>query len=177
MYGNIPPSTSIKAFFKYNGKTTSATGDNFLDDQLNIVNEDSLYLMYRTSAKDEWKIVSDTTWQRGIKTDKSGTVSINNLQAGEYCFGKKDYLSTIQMREAYTKKMTLFPNPSDGNINVQSTEIGMLFLYSNTGEKLTSKEIHEGMNSINFSSLPAGVYLVKFISKHHTENHKLVLTK
>ena len=177
VYGNIPQGTAIKAFFKYNGKTTSATGDNFLDDQLNIVNEDSLYLMYRTSAKDDWKIVSDTTWQRGIKTDKTGTVSITNLKVGEYCFGKKDYLSAIQLPKADMKKLSLYPNPSDGNFSVQSAQFGILTVYSNTGENLGSKEIHEGMNNIDLSFLPGGCYMVKFISKHHTENHKLVLTK
>ncbi len=177
VYGNIPQGTGIKAFFKYNGRTTSASGDNFLDDQLNIVNEDSLSLMYRTSAKDDWKIVSDTTWQRGIKTDKSGTVSILNLKAGEYCFAKKDYMANIELLNIKQTHLKVFPNPSDGIINLDADENGTAFIYNATGNMIGKYELLTGMTKLNLSNQSPGVYTLKFYSKHQTENHKLVLTK
>jgi hypothetical protein len=54
--------------------------------------EDSLVVLYRSSPKYDWEILTDVTQNfQGPITDKKGAFIINHLAKGEYTFGIWDH--------------------------------------------------------------------------------------
>lgn len=100
-------------FFNYDG-----TANNYLDAELlTDKSEDSLVLLYRAFAGDEWQIHTDNTFQPGVsKTDKVGRFWVNDLKTGEYAFGMLDASAVgfqeIQPLAKQTNSFRIIPNPS-----------------------------------------------------------------
>jgi hypothetical protein len=175
--GNIPANTTIKGQFKYNGRVISFGGDNYLDTELIDDSEDSLFIMYRKNAGDEWSIVSDTIWSRGNKIDKTGSVSITNLKVGEYCFAMKDALSGISTTQKSIEYISIYPNPSTDTFNIQAREKGVVRVYDVQGKWVLEQQINAGLNKLNLPNNVTGVLHVQYSTTTHSESKKVVLMR
>jgi aminopeptidase N len=119
--GILPSNFYAKATIAYDGRTAAFSGNYWLDDLLNITNEDSLFLMYRKNASDDWHVypyyVKNTL---ASITDKRGTITIDSLQLGEYTFGIRDFLSTgiENISPEANNNLKVYPNPVKGDLTI-----------------------------------------------------------
>jgi hypothetical protein len=56
---------------------------------------------------------------------------------------------------------SVFPNPSNGLTKVFSTQVGKMVLFAPTGRMVHDYNLREGDNSIDFSNIPSGIYLLQ----------------
>jgi hypothetical protein len=68
----------------------------------------------------------------------------------------------------------IFPNPASKFVNVTSmdSEIRLIEIYSQTGQKVYTEKQHTG--NVNISSLPAGVYIIRIHTDRGVTDKKLV---
>jgi len=116
----------------------------------------------------------------------NGTVNIHisNYMDGDVYY---IYLNPSLILSAFTedyssnKSFEIFPNPTNGNINLQyeniANELVEIQIYSTGGVFLLKKQIANQEN-INISSLPNGIYFIRmFANKRHIGSHKIILVK
>lgn len=72
----------------------------------------------------------------------------------------------ISVEEVQETKSVIFPNPSNGILQWESShDFSELRVYSSTGHLVHLENIH-GLGRTNLSSLPAGWYLLEFLNEH-----------
>ena len=56
-----------------------------------------------------------------------------------------------------------FPNPTEGIVNIQTTEtgVGTLDVFTVTGQKVINQTINGSVNTVSLETLPAGLYIIK----------------
>lgn len=67
-----------------------------------------------------------------------------------------------------------YPNPARHTLSVNSSG-GLLVLTNSFGQALSVYELQNGMSEIDISILPAGLYILRFVSYDSTMIHKLVV--
>ena len=73
------------------------------------------------------------------------------------------------------ESIEIYPNPSQGIIQLESSIIfSSLEVFSTKGKQLLI--INEPTNKIDLSSIPRGVYILKFKSENATFVRKLILS-
>jgi hypothetical protein len=136
--------------------------------------EDSLFVMYRQNASDEWAPTSASISYLGSHTDGYGYFNIDTLQKGEYTFGWKKSSVSIQNNSKTKLELSIFPNPTVDWISVKLTagfnsniEIS---IYNSIGEVLYKTPYFA--NQIDVRNLAAGNYHL-----HVMQNGKMVDVK
>ncbi|WP_080779799.1 VWA domain-containing protein [Chryseobacterium phocaeense] len=73
-------------------------------------------------------------------------------------------------------KTLIFPNPTKGIINIKSRNaIEELFVYDLAGKIIMRKEhLNEGKNTIDITSYPQSIYLIRLRIKDHWETFKVI---
>jgi len=168
--GIIPTGSVIKGTFKYNGRTLATTGDNYLDNLLINETEDSLFLFHRESAATEWAMVTDTTWSRGNKNDKVGTLYISNLKIGEYTWAMKDEFAGINTVIGEEKiDVFVYPNPANSTITIDASPTYKTIDFINiSGQLVNSVTINKSIDEYDISKLQKGIYFLRFIGEDKT---------
>jgi hypothetical protein len=71
----------------------------------------------------------------------------------------------------------VFPNPSDGIINIETTEQTKccLEVYSVTGQKVHSSLIKNGRSCVDLSALPSGYYFLVLVVKNNKYTNPLII--
>lgn len=160
--GIFPENNEINASFFYNG---SSEVD--LDFDLTSETEDSVYIVHRKNAKDEWKVVDNFKKQKFSPIDGKGTITITGVKAGQYAFANVDFGSTNTLN--LDDFVNIFPNPTDNilNINLSDNEdqgLKNIKIYSVLGETVLEKEDQIVNNySIDISNYDSGVYFLKIV--------------
>ena len=62
------------------------------------------------------------------------------------------------------QKLSIYPNPASGSINVNSDESGVIKIMSISGKLMIDSKIISGKNSIDIEALSSGLYIVETIS-------------
>lgn len=166
--GNYTTSTlSAWAFFNYDGSSPLKA-----DAELNIVNEDSLVLLYRPNENSEWNIHTDYVQQAGSKTDKIGRFWAKNVLPGEYAIGKKDQtVTSINEVQGVRRRLFITPNPASRYAQVSTNNherITAVDLVDLNGKVIETLNFMMGMEEVTIS-VPAipGAYC---IVRAYTEN-------
>jgi hypothetical protein len=100
--------------------------------------------------------------------------SYYRLKAVDYD-GYFEYFNVIPVSYASAKKLSTFPNPSNGsfielNLNFQPAADAQVQIFDATGLMLGKYPVGGFQNQINFSSnLIRGTYFIRYISSEHTE--------
>ena len=81
--------------------------------------------------------------------------------------------------EVLATQIAVFPNPSNGNLVVNSNVKECIFeVFDLMGKKLMSKNLSEGESKLNLSNLSSGTYLYKISQSGATiKTDKLILDK
>jgi len=165
--GIFPQHFDAYARIKYNGKEGSMTGDNYLDHTLNIINEDSLVVLYRENISAPWNIYPDYKIITGSKTDKVGMIEIYHLKKGDYCLGVRDYQQSIK-KSGQARPVEIIPYWKNDEITFSvSNELPFerLICYDTFGKVMKDIQIQPNeLVKLNTSELSSGCYFFKFIA-------------
>jgi aminopeptidase N len=177
--GLFPSGFDATGRLYYDGRTPAAMSSGYLDNELIISTEDSLFLFYRKSAADDWDIYPYATKVPGTLTDKYGYFAIDSLLPGEFTFGMKDYLLSSFENKMIEEKISLYPNPTSGILYIESGKenpIERILIYGIDGRKV-AEETFNGKNesiSINLGELSNGIYFIDCISKGKSIKAKVI---
>ena len=92
--------------------------------------------------------------------------------------GENGNLSSISDNESNSKSVSIYPNPTSGNINVAVNNgniINKVFVLDITGKVLMSESANSNSVSIDLSSFAKGMYLVKVVTAEDSFVKKVVL--
>ncbi len=196
--GVWPNGFNATATFDYNG--TPATAGN-LDNSLLVNGEDSLVVLYRTHGKGDWTVYTDAQIVTGNLNDKRGTVTLNNLQQGDYVLAKYDETLALPINTPNStpclelgtainsivtpKQFVVYPNPTSDTFTLEfnsgikpplKAEIVDL-----AGKVVLAKTFP--INSytpwvVNASSWAKGTYLIKITLTDNTvQSQKIIKTE
>jgi len=170
--GILPNTFKAKATINYDGRTSSATVNQWLDNELINTMEDSLVLMYRKHVANEWEVYPYYTKNMlGSNNDKRGLITIDSITLGEYTFAIKDYSAAVQNSKIIDKliELKVFPNPTKDilTIDLAASSIKVSNNYSLEITDATGKLIYkeklflmQNVVNINTSSFSDGIYYI-----------------
>jgi aminopeptidase N len=179
--GVLSPGFVSKLHLNFDGNMTTSGNYGALDTCLTKTQNDSIVVLYRRNAADDWKLVDKyTKYKTGVT---AGKFIIDTLRLGEYAFANKNGASSIGIKssEKTTAQLKVYPNPASNNITV------LLENYNFTGgehveiRSVEGKLVYSGvMNGtetiIDCSSFAKGNYLVGiYKGKKSITTQKLIL--
>lgn len=174
--GILPNVFKANATIYYDGQITSFTGNSWLDNNLINTYEDSLVLMYRRNAADDWNLYPYYHVNfLSNNNNKYGAVIIDTLQLGEYVFAMKDYLLNVNnlSSASETQLIKLFPNPATNLLSVEmmsaknNVQDYSLIITDVVGKIIYQEKITQSQSlvNINTSAYTNGMYFISLKSK------------
>ena len=169
--------------FFYNKTTPVSTNfstNGWLDNTLYASTADSLLLLHRKNAADDWKIQSFTR----TGNNNIGYLIADTLKEGEYvlAIGKPVHASLNENVKETPFDINVVPNPSNGAVKIfypQDFE-GLLKISDSKGQVVKNVNIIKGTSPFNWSpeNLPGGIYLVAMQSTDNKSvTKKMVVQK
>lgn len=179
--------------FAYDGTTT----DNFIDSSWIQNSEDSIRLFYRKNAAHDWIFANDSL-KAFATNDKKGSTYLNDIKAGEYCFGIKrsgfidpltsdipigpcNIVTTVTNVNKDKNSFNVFPNPSNGQISLSAKQHfkGLLMLFNLQGKRVYERSLALS-NQKKLFTLPDGlngIYILKLENDYTTYSQKIVIKR
>ena len=129
------------------------------------------------SATAEWSgntqdfqiIIRDTN-------NDGNTASVGDLQIDSITFKETSTLSVNN--EILFNGLSIYPNPSNGLVNIQTTtKLSKVQLFNLIGKKVfETQNLNTNMNTINVTSLNKGIYLLRLQDENNkTKTQKLII--
>lgn len=155
-----------KLRLNYDGNKTTS-GNSYLDTCLTKINGDSIIVLYRKNAADDWREVSH--YSKLKISAKTGFVTIDTLKKGEYVFanGKSSVIIGLDEKIKQPAKVALqvFPNPASSvlTIRLEGSDVpksASLAIFDQAGRLVISREKADLSNQVSVSELPSGIYQV-----------------
>lgn len=158
--GIVPPGSEIDGTFNY------STG-NYFDNALITNNVDSLVILYRSYAGEEWHGVPF------VKSNAvfSGIITVADLKMGEYVLAKwdKDHIGIREQDNIPNSGILIFPNPATDRIQIRSNGEQHLNIRISAinGNLVLQDSVLKGefISSINISGFSSGIYMVEITDK------------
>ena len=182
--GIFPSTFYAKARFFYDGRTTSTAGPGmYLDNDLTPVNGDSIILLYRKDASDEWHEYPHytKTISGNHLTSKFGYVDADSIVKGEYAFanGVSTVLIGVNEIPAPPAEVTAYPNPAGNNITVEwpgaTNDPVQLNIFDLDGNLILSEEVAGEQAKIETARWMDGMYIVEAVQKQKIIGKKQVM--
>ncbi len=158
-----------KLRFNFDGGKVKS-GNSYLDTSLIIVNSDSLILLYRKNASDDWKEVSHYT--KMTFGAKVGNFTVDTLKFGEYVFanGHSNILTSVKNKQSQLVELNLYPNPSSTILNVaienyKLTANSSIDIYDMQGKVVKHLSTINPENTIWIEDLAPGQYILNLVDK------------
>lgn len=158
-----------KLRFNFDGGKVKS-GNSYLDTSLIIVNSDSLILLYRKNASDDWKEVSHYT--KMTFGAKVGNFTVDTLKFGEYVFanGHSNILTSLKNKQSQVVELNLYPNPSSTILNVaienyKLTANSSIDIYDMQGKVVKHLSTINPENTISIEDLAPGQYILNLVDK------------
>jgi aminopeptidase N len=168
--GFINQNYHAKGTFTYNGTNSTSVGH--IDNTLITGTEDSLLLLYRRNASDDWTPVTAITQNAGNKFDKQGNFVVDTLKAGEYTLGYRDYTTGLNDPILKTPDLQIWPNPGNGEVNICLKYSGrnnafQMNIYDLQGRYLFHKKLEPGITEkwSPKEKSSGGTYIISIISE------------
>lgn len=174
--GIMNPGFLAKAQFNYDGTpvpTVPSTGGayTYMDTCLASTGSDSLFLLYRRDAADDWREVYSYTKIK-FPGGKQGRIIVDTLKLGEYVFANRMGIALNINSQAVKEKpaIKLYPNPASGEVTIKVSDpdlSGSEVVEIKTIEGRTVKHFNltGEEQTLNCSGLSSGTYLVT-VSRH-----------
>ncbi len=158
--GHIPASFNPTARLEF----TSSPNNFYLDEDLLKNGEDSLILVYRKDATEEWREFTHYTKDYfGSPTNKYGRIELHTLPIGEYAFANGVSLFGVEEKNKTANHFKLFPNPTSQFITVDfgatSNNFSWQIVDAKGVEMLTGKQNNQQQTlRIDVATLATGTY-------------------
>lgn len=181
--GIWPDGFDANATIEYNGRVTGTNyAAGYLDDDLVMLNEDSLVLLYRPHAAAQWQIENNIGRDGGTALDRKGVFTINQLKKGEYALAIFNSKGTIGIQDAKEVVFRIYPNPSDSDINLEFEPLqaeACLEVIDVNGKIIKKIKLKSGAEShtIKQGELKAGMYWMGISVNNLAYQPKRVLVK
>ncbi len=152
--GIVPDGTQLRGrFFYSNGPT--------LDQSLILSATDSVVLLYRPSAADDWQTIDQT--HEGLWN--IGYIYVDTLQLGQYTLAVWDTTLTglkPQQKTEETGSLQLYPNPTHHELNLAIADYRqtMISITDSAGRILLNLQPEDEITHINVSDWKIGSYYV-----------------
>ena len=173
--GIVPGTFNSITTIQYNGQTGNQSGNFYLDNLLITGKEDSLVLLYRSGASDDWELFPSYTKNMGNVNDKIGTMQITNLIPGEYCLALKNGpLSNQSSVEKAKKEFKIYPNPAGDKLTIElmpaKNTLSDVDINDSSLKLFESYRIDDNQThlTVNTEDWPNGIYFV-IITQHGTQ--------
>ena len=158
-----------KIRFNYDGNK-NMSGNSYLDTCLTVVNGDSIILLYRKNAGDDWKEVSSYT--KFKISAKLGFFTVDTLKFGEYVFanGHSNILTSLKNKQSQVVELNLYPNPSSTILNVAIENYKLsanssIDIYDMQGKTVKHISTINPENTISIEGLAPGQYILNLVDK------------
>ena len=131
------------------------------------VGAESAFLIQQTN--DGGYAVAGNTWSN------SGDVT-GNHGFSDYWIVKLSFTTVIET-QFITSEVSIYPNPTNGILNIKNAENSNIAIYNLLGELLISKKCNSAFSTINVSGLAEGTYIVKVVSEKNITTKKISVIK
>ena len=153
----------------YDGNKNT-TGNSYIDTCLTVTNGDSIILLYRKHAGDDWKEVKHYT--KFKLTAKTGFFTVDTMKLGEYVFanGKSNVLIGLSEQANKHDVLHIFPNPTSQLVNVNidnfNRSLGTsIEIYDMEGKLIKQLKNIEAQNAIDVSMFSKGSFILSLKNK------------
>lgn len=163
---DLPEGFLAKAIFNYNRSSNPE-----FDADLVPVTEDSILLVYRKDASEEWRMAEPQEKATfSSTTDGTGFIRADSLIAGEYAFAVGTFDGMVPTKEiSLDSKIELFPNPTVDLVRVSGTisqPTNITFSLSDiSGREIVTKpmgQISDDWNlELDLSDQPNSIYILE----------------
>jgi hypothetical protein len=102
--------------------------------------------------------------------------TVNTIWEPTYTQGILDTVFvTAAKKPLMESSLSIFPNPTKGKLEVHSAQSGVITIFSSKGEIVLITRIEEGLNTLNLSRLPKGLYMAQLQNPDGLLSKKIVL--
>jgi len=164
--GLWPSDFKATAYITYDGRQPSQVGSSgYLDHTFIRKTEDSLVLVFRATGQTNWQLYTDMVKTTGTKTDKYGTIRINNLKKGDYALAMYDVSLGVVTKPQMLNQLQVFPNPVTETVHVlisnsvTADKLSIVDLSGKTMYETMLKSTEKQLN-IEVNQLAKGMYLI-----------------
>jgi len=162
--GSLPENNEIVTSFFYKGKKESN-----IDHDLTANSEDSIKIVYRPNAYEEWIVVKKFKKSKFVPKDGNGLIKITGLKAGQYAFANAGILTGTQ--SVIENNFDIYPNPANESITISLDNVSaknrQISIYSSIGNNIyTQSNVIDNVVTINTESYTPGIYFIKVIDNN-----------
>jgi hypothetical protein len=152
--------------------------------------QNELKVYYRVSPADPW--VQIAHYSSNISSWTNAAVDLPNPSAtyqlafeGINKWGRANVLDNVRIQETIptnlndnkSKRIVVFPNPSNGIINIMHAENASVQILNITGQIVFESQNLKEYNQIDVSNLPTGTYFVNMVKDTKVYNEKILIVK
>ncbi|HEU4717176.1 MAG TPA: M1 family aminopeptidase [Bacteroidia bacterium] len=181
--GIFPQNFEATARLWYDGRTNATSGGGYwLDNDLTVTNGDSILLLYRRNAADDWHEWPHYTKTRvgTPATSKLGYVDVDSVAPGEYTFanGVSSVVSVQAVAPAPAPEVYAYPNPAGDELTVQwsVTDVRnvLVNVYDSDGKLVHSVYTTSDKAELETAQWNDGIYYVEVIGDRQLLGRKQV---
>jgi aminopeptidase N len=161
--GVLPTNYDATAKIYFDGRYNSG----YLDVDLAPISADSIILLYRENASQDWSIYPYYTKTTLASNYPYGWMTIDSLLLGDYTFANGDIETGLNPIKLTQNQVKVYPNPSDSFITVQLEEQiknAMVQVYDLTGKLVIEQPILNKLK-LKTSALVPQTYLLHIIQE------------
>ncbi|MBN2682844.1 MAG: T9SS type A sorting domain-containing protein [Bacteroidales bacterium] len=131
-------------------------------------------------------IVADNAYSQAYTYTIPAAYNENNIvivgmvidnATGEIMNGVKSDISVGFENNILPTEVVIYPNPSNGILNVRNAENSTITVYNVLGEVVISVNNAENLQMINLTNQPEGTYIVKIENNNSVVTQKFILNK
>ncbi|MBP1629544.1 MAG: protease [Bacteroidetes bacterium] len=121
----------------------------------------------------------------GTTPNKQLKYWLDSLNTGALVFSGDDYTTYVSLKDIYSKEnniSTIYPNPTNGDINIYIKDISSdinFDIYDSKGILVLSSIIPSGLSNktIPTDNIPSGLYIIKYRTNSKSWSQKILLKK
>lgn len=84
-------------------------------------------------------------------------------------------VTAIETNTSSESDINVYPNPSSGFVNINSTKESLIFIYNSLGQPVHKTKIFQGQNKLDLSAIAPGIYFVEIRNRDTLKRVKLIL--
>jgi len=166
--GIYPEDVNIKTSFQFNRTASGYLDNTFLP---TVNSADSLVLLYRPDASQNWQIINFTK----TGNNNAGYLESENVIPGEYALGiicvQNNILETTPKN---TNIMNVFPNPSKGQFTIEIEKEfsnGKINIFNSLGKLIETIKLENGQRKVQWTpnGQSSGVYIIQLFDTRKKE--------
>ena len=81
----------------------------------------------------------------------------------------------VGIEETQFSKLEVYPNPSDGILNISISEDAQVYVLNASGNRVDNFEARNGNNILDLTGLPSGIYFIQIRTNLKTEYRKIII--